>query len=764
MKIRWGTWFGLGASTFLLLSLQSYGATPEKVQRPAGYVDPKLCAACHPKVAETFRLTGMGRSFAKAGPKPANAKPLEKFDGKEFYHALSDTRYSMVQRNGESYQRRWQTGFDGKETNVEELKIDYVLGSGNHARSYLHRNNAGILIELPLGWYSEKGGYWGMNPGFDSRHPQTRRAISYECVFCHNSYPAIPTGHEAPESSPVFSAELPEGIDCQRCHGPGAKHIASVQNSGGDLQAVRDSIVNPKRLSPKLQMDVCMQCHLEPTSTAIPSIVRRFDRGPFSYLPGQSLTDFNLYFDHAPGTGRDDKFEIAGSAYRLRKSKCFVESKGAMTCLTCHDPHNVPRGLQAIAQYSAVCNGCHAAGLSKAIAASQHPAATECISCHMPKRRTEDVVHVTMTDHFIQRRPPAGDLVAELPERHPTEAEEYHGEVVPYYPSDLTQVKDGALYKALAQVALKNNLAKGLPGLASQIAQAKPREPEFYMVLGSAWQASGEPAKAAAAFREAIQLIPNSSRGLLSLANVLRSMGQGSHNTELLSRVLQIEPSSASALYQSAMIDAESGVGDKAIEKMKKAVALEPDITGGFTTLSSLLLAAGQVPKAEESLREALRIDPYDATAYDLLGRVRASQSALPEALYCFEKATRLRPGYEPHLYNYALALARINRPEDARNAAQAAVDADPKQPDAHELLAGLLAQKRDFPDAVREYQAVLDLRPDTPRIHVELARIFAATGDMPKAIAQLREAQIGSDPDIAAKAAIALQRLTGGR
>ncbi len=48
-----------------------------------------------------------------------------------------------------------------------ERRVDYILGSENHARTYLHRTSANTLIELPLGWYAEKGCYWAMNPGYD---------------------------------------------------------------------------------------------------------------------------------------------------------------------------------------------------------------------------------------------------------------------------------------------------------------------------------------------------------------------------------------------------------------------------------------------------------------------------------------------------------------------------------------------------------------------------------------------------------------------
>jgi len=193
------------------------------------YVDARICAGCHSDIARNYLQTGMGRSLFR----PAPRNTIEDYTkNNEYYHPLSDTHYSMIVRDGAYYQRRWQIGFGGKETNIEESRIDYVFGSGNHARSYLQRTARGTFIELPLGWYAEKGGYWAMSPGFDSRHPITRRLVSYECVFCHDGYPSIPAGHDLPGAEPVFNGDLPEGIDCQRCHGPGGNHVRAAQTTG----------------------------------------------------------------------------------------------------------------------------------------------------------------------------------------------------------------------------------------------------------------------------------------------------------------------------------------------------------------------------------------------------------------------------------------------------------------------------------------------------------------------------------------------------
>src|SRR5262249_21140547 len=155
-----------------------------------------------------------------------------------FYHAASDTYFTMPERDGKYYQRRYQIGFQGKETNVDEKQIDFVMGSGAHARTFLHRTQSGALQELPLGWYAESGGTWAMSPGYDrADQPNSRRSISYECMFCHNNYPEIPANRDPLRGDPMFTREIPEGIGCHRCHGAGQRHI-EVARAGGSAGAI----------------------------------------------------------------------------------------------------------------------------------------------------------------------------------------------------------------------------------------------------------------------------------------------------------------------------------------------------------------------------------------------------------------------------------------------------------------------------------------------------------------------------------------------
>ncbi len=623
------------------------------------YVDAAKCAICHADSARNYSKTGMARSFyAPDAASVPNPKP--------YYHPASDTWFQIVAKDGGWVQRWWQ---EGQQNHSGESKIDYVMGSGNHVRTYLHRTARGTVTMLPLAWYAEKGGTWAMNPGLDVADPPTGRKIGYDCMFCHNSYPSIPAAHEDEKSDPLYTGALPQGIDCQRCHGPGGNHLKAASQAGAKAADIRAAIGNPSRLSKDRSMEVCAQCHLETTSGPLPNAIRRFDRGPFSFRPGEPLSDFQLYFDHAPAAGRESKFEIVNSVYRLRQSKCFLESKGELGCTSCHNPHDIQHGQAGTEGYNKKCVGCHAPAT---LAAHPHPVGNNCVGCHMPKRRTEDVVHVLMTDHLIQRRPPA-TLLAEFPEKNGA-ALEYKGEVVPYGDKD-------DLYTAIAQVSHRSNLDNGIPRLQAEIAKRKPPQPEVYLELGDALQKAGRSAEAEAAYRTGIEKRPSSALLWARLAMPTQS-------PDALRKSVQLAPNQPEAWYNLALMQSDQGDKTSALASFRKSIALDPESADARYGLGMVLAQTGQIREAETEFWNALRLRPTLPGPHAYLGFLMANRGETAEALSHFARGGDAAFNQ----FNYGVTLAGLNRLAEARLHIEKSLQADPNQPIAREFLGRLLA------------------------------------------------------------------------
>jgi Tfp pilus assembly protein PilF len=709
------------------------------------YVSPQTCAACHAAIAQTYRRTGMARSFSAIFSGGSESQP--------FYHKASQTWFQMVQRPDGIYHRRWQIGYQNQEENAEELKVDYVMGSGNHVRTYLHRTVRGTLIELPLAWYAEKGGYWALNPGYDSLTWPTRRRVGYDCMFCHNAYPGTPPGHEYAGAEPAFSGSLPQGIDCQRCHGPGQKHVAAALSKNTAAEEIRESIVNPARLAFAGRMDVCMQCHLETTSTPLPNVIRRFDRGPFSYRAGEALSSFEMFFDHAPGTGHEAKFEIVNSAYRLRQSRCYLRSNEKLTCLTCHNPHDVRHGSEASAHYNAVCRQCHRQAhplpnndvFDKQVASRQHPASANCTGCHMPKRRTEDVVHAVMTDHLIQRLPAVRDPLGELVEHHGEEAN-YHGEVVPYYDSD-------PLYTADAQLVSKSNVDAGIPRLEAEIARTHPNAPEPYIELGDALRDRGLPEEAAARYRDAMNRRTNATLIARRLAAVTKDVS-------LLKRATETDPSDAAAWYDLGLLESEHGSKAEAISAMERAARLDPDMADAANSLGALLAETGAGDRARQSFQTALRIDPFRPDAHANLASLLMTEGDLEQSAYHFAKAVQFAPRKAVYAFNYGIVLARLQRYDESQRLVRTAIAIDPNMAEAHDVLGGLLEQKGRVDDALHEYREAVRIRPVYGKAHIDLGAVLAGRKDLKGAAGEFRLALSDADPAVRHEAQDSLKAL----
>ncbi len=166
------------------------------------------------------------RSFFR----PATANTIEDYaKTPEYYHALSDSHYAMTIRNGQYFQRRWQLDAAGKEINVEELTDRLCDGLGKprpllsapHRARHADRTCRSAGIPITAG-----NGAWCPGPTRNIRRPAGSSLTS--ACSATTAIPNIPAANQAPGSDPVFLGELPEGIDCQRCHGPGAEHVRTA--------------------------------------------------------------------------------------------------------------------------------------------------------------------------------------------------------------------------------------------------------------------------------------------------------------------------------------------------------------------------------------------------------------------------------------------------------------------------------------------------------------------------------------------------------
>lgn len=721
-----------------------------------GYVDSAACSGCHRQIWDTYRKTGMGRSFARVKPEIVGGD-FER--NNTFYHSASDRYYTMFRKDGKYYQRRYEKGLDGKEDNAIEKEIHFVVGSGNHARTFLHRTPEGRLFELPVAWYSQDGGYWAMNPGFDhARQPDFRRQLVFECVSCHTAYPEIQSGADGSGQEPLFPGRIPEGIDCQRCHGPGRRHIQEATGNGKP-ESIRAAIVNPKRLAPARQLEVCMQCHLETTSSRLPHTILRFDRGAFSYRPGTPLADFAIHFDHQPGSGRDDKFEIAHQAYRLRKSACFTKSD-RMTCTTCHDPHSAPRREEATQQYTSACRSCHVPKLEQLVQAGRHTGAPNCIGCHMPKRRPEDVVNVVMTDHYIQRRPPNRDPASPLKERHETEENSYKGEVVLYYPPELSARPEDQLYIAVAQVKQFNNLEKGIPRLEAALDRHPDAAAEFYFELAEAYGKINRLNEAIQRYRETLRKKPEFRPAWLGLGRSLGQTGESRESVEALEKAAGLGPEDATILNDLGLGYLAAQRTPDALRVLRRAVAVDPDHAEAHNNLAGALRESGDLAGAEQSYRAAVRAQPDFVSARQHLANLMAERGAFVEADHHFRKVLAQEPKSAVFRYQYATALAGVERYLEASRQFEEVTGLDPGMAEAHLGLADMLAMSGKIPAATGRYRKALALKPGLGAAHLGLASALVAQGREAEALVHLKSAAESSDATAAQAARQALAQI----
>lgn len=591
-----------------------------------GYVEDRACAECHREIWTSYQQVGMARSFAR----PGTASRIEDFARGAFAHAASKQSFEMTWRGDHLIFRREQRDAAGRPINSLELEVDWILGSGNHARTYLNQTEGGELYQLPLAWYTQEG-KWGMAPGFDRKdHDGVLRRVRRECMFCHNAYPDAPEGSDLHDAPQAFPEKLPEGIGCQRCHGPGAEHVRRALAAPKGGEAVRAAVVDPGTLAKSRMEDVCFGCHLQP-SVALQGL-RRYGVGDWSFRPGQDLAEYQVAVDvEEEGVAAADRFEINHHAYRLRQSRCSLKNAD-LSCLTCHDPHMKVPAAERAAHYASACLGCHEGHQPEACGVGAADSAIDpkdCVSCHMPRRRPSDVVHAVMTDHKIQIPKAGVDLLAPRAETDPViielrllEPERGPGPLAEIY-------RAGTAVRAVRSDA-------ALDRLEALLATGKPAEIEPYLDLAEGQLGARRFAAAEKTLRAVLARSPGRPLALEWLGIALAGQGKNEEAIATLRAVLAAtekngNPARPESLFNLGLLRVDRDP-TRALADLDRALALRGNQVASWFYRGIALERLDRRAEAEAAYQRALEIDPRFTRGYLALAGSTAARGNMSAA------------------------------------------------------------------------------------------------------------------------------------
>jgi Flp pilus assembly protein TadD len=593
------------------------------------YVGMNTCRACHANKHSTFVHTGMGMSFDVAGKQKSAAN----FNHGPVYDKYRDFYYQPYWEGDKFMIKEYR--LEGKDTVHQRIEqVNYIVGSGQHTNSHIIETN-GYLNQAPLTFYTQEG-RWDLPPGFEDGH-NTRfsRIIGLECMSCHNGLPGFVEGSENRFTS------IPNGIDCERCHGPGELHVLNIQ-TGKLIDTAKEidfSIVNPRKLSWERQIDLCQRCHLQ--GNAVLKDGKQFT----DFRPGMVLSDYMEVF-MPRYQGNDEAFIMASHAQRLQMSKCFINSnKNAatgqnmqLTCITCHNPH-ISVKVTGKQVFNDACINCHQQKTCTETEAIRLKVNNDCASCHMPKTGTIDIPHVTVHDHYIrtpekQKTDKANtDQIKKFIGIYAvnnantdalTKGRAYLNYFEKFEPTKPELLDSAVYYLQKANAPAKDYIhwafLKNDDVTTLQYA-LKATHPDAWTAyrIGQAHYTTQNLADAEKYFALAVGQAPQNIEFKAKLGTVKIELNKTAEAKQLLEELLKAYPKHVQSLTNLGYVYFLGGDVQKANEYYNSAIALDPDYEPALLNKAGLYNYLKEYEKARQLLQRILKRNPNNQRVKELL-------------------------------------------------------------------------------------------------------------------------------------------------
>ena len=506
--------------------------------------------------------------------------------------------------------------------------IQYIVGSGQHTNSHLWSSN-GYLFQAPFTFYTQQK-ILDLPPGFEGGHnARFSRIITSECITCHDGYPVFDSLSENRFLS------IKNGIDCERCHGPGSIHVEEkLKGISVDINTETDySIVNPKKLPRDEQINLCQRCHLQGV------MVLNEGKTFYDFRPGMMLSEvFNTFLPRY--TGSRDNFIMASHADRMKQSACFLKSE--MTCLSCHDPHVSVKETPADV-FVAKCNACHEPkNTCRLPLAEREVKQNNCISCHMPLSNTIDIPHVQIHDHFIrihqpgEEKLPLGKLVSLECNTNSDpppllmakgfleyyEAYLQRPELLDSAEKYLMQHRGADPFETEIRLRFLQNDFPKITALASTLTPVKLHDAWTAYRIGESFSKMKDEESALKYFSRAVELKPHHPEFVNKYGSCLFALGKLEEAKKVFADLVALDKTFAPAQSNLGYLEFLQGKLKEAKANLNSALSLDPDYGIAIFNLAGLYVMEGEKQEAISLLKHLLLIEPRNQKAKEMLNKI----------------------------------------------------------------------------------------------------------------------------------------------
>lgn len=333
------------------------GRDPESVWKQfltANFAGDLACAECHRKEYEAHQRSGHSHTSVLMS-KSNLAGRLAQMSAYE--DPRRDQRWLFAIRDDQF------TVQDETHPTMPALSVSWLLGSGTHAQTAIavdEQRRQGV--ELRWSWFANFKGL-GLTPDHEQYDVYNRNSIECfgrpmqaadvsACLGCHMTV-------GPPPGAPFRPEFFIPNVGCERCHGPRQQHVELAKMGRGDESKPLINYQNAEEY-----ITACAQCHRDESNisaTAEPHELVRFQ------------------------------------PYGLKKSKCYLNSQGQLSCAYCHDPHDATSHNRR--EYNQQCQSCHQVADHSTVCPVKPQG--DCIECHMPA--VEWTAGIKFHDHWIRK-------------------------------------------------------------------------------------------------------------------------------------------------------------------------------------------------------------------------------------------------------------------------------------------------------------------------------------------------------------------------